>query len=137
MTAGPALEGEVIAAVRLTHGPLLVHKLLNANQRQHWRPKAELTRFWRQLAAERFRGIPPVNGRVHVAVWISWPDQRRRDTSNWAPTGKACLDGIVDSGVLPDDNDRFVVGPDMRRGYGPHEVSVVLTRMPDTERSVQ
>lgn len=126
MTAGPVLAGDVIAAVRVAHGPLIVHKLISANHRDHWRAKAAKTKFWRHLAAQRFRGVPPVTGLVRVEVWISWPDQRRRDTTNWAPTGKACLDGIVDAGVLPDDSDRYVVGPDMRRGYGPHEVRVIL-----------
>ena len=119
----------MIASVQLAHGPLLVHQLLNANQRTHWRVKAERTRFWRRLAAARFRGFPPIDGRVRIEVWISWPDQRIRDVGNWAPTAKAIVDGMVqDAKVLPDDNDRFVLGPDMRSGYGPHEVRVVLTR---------
>ena len=129
MTAEAVPSDDVIAAIRLTHGPLLVHKLINANHRTHWRAKAEKTRFWRHLAAEQFRGVPPVTGMVRVEVLISWPDQRRRDTTNWAPTGKACLDGVVDAGVMPDDSDRYVIGPDMRRGYGPHEVRVILTRI--------
>lgn len=41
---------------------------------------------------------------------------RRRDPANWYPSFKALLDGLVDQGVLQDDDHTRLVGPDMRIG---------------------
>ena len=36
-------------------------------------------------------------------------DRRRRsDVGNVYPAAKAAIDGLVDAGVIPDDNDRYV-----------------------------
>jgi hypothetical protein len=44
--------------------------------------------------------------RADLVVTIHWPPlNRRRDRLNLAPTIKACVDGFVDAGVLPDDDD--------------------------------
>ncbi|RKN50081.1 hypothetical protein D7231_35860, partial [Streptomyces klenkii] len=40
----------------------------------------------------------------------------RRDPANWYPSFKALIDGIVDAGVLEDDDHSRVIGPDMRLG---------------------
>ena len=32
----------------------------------------------------------------------------RSDPSNWTPTTKACVDGLVDAGVWPDDDQKWV-----------------------------
>ena len=58
--------------------------------------------------------------RAHLTVYIAAPTARRRDAANLHPTVKALLDGMVAYGVLPDDSDAYLVGPDLR---------------PDTERS--
>jgi len=45
------------------------------------------------------------------------PDSgHRRDPANWYPSFKACVDGLVDAGVLNDDDHAHVIGPDMRIG---------------------
>jgi hypothetical protein len=36
------------------------------------------------------------------------------------PTAKACVDGLVDAGVLEDDNFSRVRGPDMRLNVAAH-----------------
>ncbi|MFD5856079.1 hypothetical protein [Streptomyces chartreusis] len=37
---------------------------------------------------------------------------RKRDPGNWVPTAKRSVDGLVtDAGLLPDDNQEFLVGP--------------------------
>ncbi|MFF7603471.1 hypothetical protein [Streptomyces mirabilis] len=50
---------------------------------------------------------------------------RVRDPANWYPSFKAAIDGLTDKkrkgqvltvGVLSDDSDEHVVGPDMRLG---------------------
>lgn len=109
--------------------------LPTANGREHWRRRAKLTRFWREYAHIRARSElnlgrwQPVE-RAHITITIDWPDQRRRDPANWAPTAKAIVDGLVDAGVLPDDDHRHVTGPDLRRGHGPRAIHVHLTPLP-------
>lgn len=99
--------------------------LLSANDRHHWRKKAERTRYWRQLAAVCVHAaqVEQLTGRVHITVTFAWPDRRRRDVGNLAPTVKAIVDGLVDGGLLPDDDDKHVLGPDIRRVLG-HEFTV-------------
>jgi len=84
--------------------------LISANDRMHWREKARRTaalRLMGRIAAWRRRHpIPPVT----LTVTVTYPPlARRRDASNLAPTVKGLLDGIVDAGLLPDDNDRVIV----------------------------
>lgn len=94
--------------------------LLSANDRYHWRQKAARTRYWRQLTnvCVRAAQADPVGGLVRITVTFAWPDRRRRDIGNLAPTVKAIVDGIVDGGLLPDDDDKHVIGPDIRRMSG-------------------
>lgn len=86
---------------------------LNANQRLHWAQRSARTRNLRQIAYLRGRGAVPMQ-RARLTVEIGWPDKRRRDAHNLMPTLKACIDGFVDAGVLPDDSDAHLVGPDLR-----------------------
>lgn len=93
---------------------------LNANQRLHWSVKARRTSFlrlesWAQVVSSRNPTIlAPFAHRVRCIVDVSWPNKRRRDVHNIMPTVKACIDGIVDSGLLVDDSDKYLVGPDLR-----------------------
>lgn len=91
--------------------------LLNANQRLHWRRRAELTKNLRTLVwlLARDAGVPALR-RAHVVAEYRPPDRRRRDVHNLYPSAKAAVDGLIDAGVLPDDSDRYLVGPDMRFG---------------------
>lgn len=91
---------------------------MNANDRHHWAKKAKLTRKWREAAAwaARRADLPRFENRVHVTVFIHKTHGRSYDASNWAPTGKAAVDGLRDAGVLIDDSNRYVIGPDMRAG---------------------
>jgi crossover junction endodeoxyribonuclease RusA len=91
--------------------------LLNANRRQHWTAKAKLTRALREAAlvcARRDR-VPHL-AKAHIVVEYRPPDRRRRDVHNLFPSAKAAIDGVVDSGVLSDDSDQYLIGPDMRLG---------------------
>lgn len=87
-------------------------QLLTSNQRLHWSPRARRTKYLRGLAEEtaRLRRVPALR-RARIDAWITWPDGRRRDRHNLAPTIKALVDGVVDAGVLPDDSDRYLDGP--------------------------
>ncbi len=110
--------------------------LLTANERAHWRRRAERSKYWRQRAyleatsAIRRGDLEPLTW-AHFTVDVAWPDKRRRDVANVHPTVKAIVDGLVDAGVLPDDDDRHLMGPDLRRAFGP--ASITLHIDPDAE----
>ena len=102
---------------------------INANDRLHHQAKAKLTKAWRQAAkAAVDAGFNPYRyDRAHVVCTIRFADNIRRDVGNFYPTAKACLDGIVDAGVLEDDSDLHILGPDMRREWPNGEPRVTVT----------
>ena len=105
-------------------------QLLNANHRVHWRVRHHKTKYWlgiTHLAALSAWGrVAPQPNRVRVVVTFSWPDKRRRDVGYLAPTVMACVDALVLAGVLEDDSDDHILGPDIRRAHGPFSVEVRL-----------
>ncbi|MBT2449450.1 hypothetical protein J7F03_20630 [Streptomyces sp. ISL-43] len=102
--------------------------LLNANQRPHHAVKAKLTAAIRGAAMEACANDPtmwaaleaagdgPVLQRAYILGVLHPPSRRRADPANWYPSFKAAVDGLVDAGVLEDDDHTRVVGPDMRIG---------------------
>ena len=100
--------------------------LINANQRLHHHAKAKLTRAWRQAACEAVGFDPYHYPRAQITVYVRFANNIRRDVGNYYPTAKAIVDGLVDARILPDDNDRHLIGPDMRRDLpnGPLRVRV-------------
>jgi hypothetical protein len=100
---------------------------ITSNQRLHWREKAARTASWRKAAAGAIReGVRPFTGRVRVLATIHKPRGGRWDPNNWADTSKACVDGLVDAGLLADDDHTRVLGPDHRAGI-PGPARIVLT----------
>ena len=106
---------------------------LTANGREHWREKARRTKALRTLAyAHCTPSTARFDGPVNVTAIISYPTARRADPANASPTVKAVLDGIVDAGLLADDDHRHVPrvtferGPDTRR-RGIYHVAIRLT----------
>lgn len=103
-------------------------KLLNANQRLHHRPKGERTAEIRAAAMEAVSNNPtlmkalaaakpgPLFQRAHILGILHPATNSRCDPANWYPSFKAAVDGIVDAGLLDDDDHTRVVGPDMRLG---------------------
>lgn len=93
-------------------------KLVNANQTLHFRRKAELVKVIRNAAwaVARHSNIPTLQ-RAHI-YFVIHPDDKiqRRDPGNWAPSAKAAVDGLVDAGILPDDDSTRLIGPDPRIG---------------------
>ncbi len=87
---------------------------LTANQRQHWRQRAPITRQVRNAARllAHAEQIPPL-GRCTVGLVWTVTDRRRRDADNLVPTLKACADGLVDAGIVADDT------PDLMRKWMP------------------
>lgn len=92
--------------------------LLTSNERLGIHQKASRIKALRNTgwAMARYYKIPQLQ-RAHV-YYVLHPDTttRRRDPGNWAPSAKAAVDGMVDAGVLPDDNSERLLGPDPRIG---------------------
>lgn len=103
--------------------------LLNANQRPHHRVRAKLTADIRAAAMEACSEDPTMRAALTAVpagepllrhayiLGIVYPQKRGRfDPPNWYGSFKAAIDGLVDAGVLEDDDHTRVVGPDMRPG---------------------
>ncbi|MFI7315187.1 hypothetical protein [Streptomyces hygroscopicus] len=103
-------------------------KLLNANQRPHHHQKAKITRELRGAAMEAVAEHDtlmtdlaaakpgPLLQRAHILGVLHPATARRADPANWYPSFKAAVDGLVDAGVLEDDDHTRLLGPDMRLG---------------------
>lgn len=99
---------------------------LNLNDRLHWAPRSARVKQWREATAlyARSAKLPTGLERVRIQAWFRFTDRRRRDVHNWAPTVKAIVDGLVDYGLIEDDNDDHLIGPVLHRGE-PHRVGLV------------
>ena len=108
---------------------------LTSNGRYHWASRARRTRALRvraALAATAAR-IPPM-ARARITVHVHGRTRARTDPANAYPTVKALIDGLVDVGVLPDDDAAHLDGPDMRLGApdsrlptGWHKLTINIT----------
>lgn len=96
--------------------PIARGHLLTANDKLHWARKASLTkqlRRWGYLLGREGRGVERLHlARARVVFEVAYPDRRRRDRHNMAPTIKAMMDGLIDAGLLPDDSDGYLDGPE-------------------------
>ncbi len=112
---------------------------LTANQRLHWGERGRRTVYWRHYTCvvAREARIPALI-RIGVHLEIHPPDRRRRDPSNWMPTQKACVDGLVDARVVPDDSPAYVVEGMPRlvvpAGPGVWEWWLVVEALPPAEQ---
>jgi crossover junction endodeoxyribonuclease RusA len=92
-------------------------ELLNSNHRRHWSEHNRITQELKDAAIvmARSQKVPRLD-RVHI-VGVHRPvNNRVRDAGNLYPSFKACVDGLVSAGVLSNDDDAHVVGPDMVTG---------------------
>jgi len=98
-----------------------IAKYMNANDRPNRWDRARAIALWREagriaaVTASSRMALPLHPVRIIATVHIS--DKRRREVSNYFPTFKAIVDGFVSAGILADDSDAHVIGPDPRRGY--------------------
>ena len=105
---------------------------INANSRDHWAVKARLTKQWRRLGHVHAMqaGIPEMD-RAHIIAVVHKTTARRFDAANLHPTLKAIVDGIVtDYGMLADDDNEHLLGPDIRAGEKRDKPSISLTITP-------
>ena len=96
---------------------MLPGDVLGENDRRTSRDR----RRWRRIRELREQACTmatlqraPRMDRARLVVTVSLPDRRRRDLHNFTPTIKAIVDGLVDAGVLPDDDAFHLSGPDWR-----------------------
>lgn len=92
---------------------------INANDRSHWARRARLTKLWRNMTAARAREVhngPPLPGLVRIECRVHKTTNRPYDIENLSLTGKACVDGLRDAGVIAEDTIKHVAGVDMRDG---------------------
>jgi crossover junction endodeoxyribonuclease RusA len=82
---------------------------LSLNDRMHHMAKARKVREYRDAAHWVIKAAKvPACEKVRVTVIYRPRDNRRRDPLNLVATLKACEDGMVDAGVVPDDNPEYV-----------------------------
>lgn len=91
------------------------------NSRGGWQAKYRRTNPVKHrayiTARNQLRGVPrPSHWPVRVIARISPLTHGRFDPENAAPMVKAILDAITLTGWWPDDNSRYVTGPDYRPG---------------------
>jgi len=102
-----------------------------------WRGRAAKTKarrnLWRMLCASGMAqvGIPPATGPRLVHV-VAYRRQRCKDIANLIGGAKACIDGMVDAGLLLDDQDSKA-----RITYQQNVASASPTRGPCTCIQVQ
>ncbi len=91
---------------------------MSLNDRPHPMARAKQTKGIRDAARVLCRGHDGPYKQVRLRVVFRAPDNRRRDsnTGNLISTVKAAVDGIVDSGLISDDNDKVVLGMEITRG---------------------
>src|SRR5699024_11511333 len=104
---------------------------INANHRYgHWAVRAEKTRAWRLAAkiAAQNAGLPKGLERAHITCTIHKTTNRSYEAGNLSPTAKAIVDGLVtDYGLLPDDSNTYLTGPDMRHGEKQDTAGTTIT----------
>lgn len=86
---------------------------LSANQRMHWSVRGRVTREVRSTAAWIARHTKlPAADRLTITLHYRPSTKRRRDAHNLYPLVKALVDGLVDAGIVPDDNTEHVSTPE-------------------------
>lgn len=89
---------------------------LNSNQRLNEHERAKRAALWREagLHAGKVYSVPRHGTlkRYFALATVNNPRDVDYDPQNWYPSVKPIIDGLVtDYGFLPDDNDRYLMGP--------------------------
>lgn len=88
---------------------LIRRQYVTSNDRLHYKTHAARVAKLVAMARVEAEGREVKMQAAHLSVTVNWPDRRDRDTPNIWPTVKALEDGLVKGGLLPDDNDRFIL----------------------------
>ena len=84
-------------------------QIISMNDRLHHHKQARRARDLRTLGFIHGRGRTMLTEPAIRHVIIGWPDNRRRDAENLAPTAKHLTDGLVDSGWIADDDGQHII----------------------------
>jgi crossover junction endodeoxyribonuclease RusA len=102
---------------------------LTMNQRLHWRQRAERTRKLRSAAAWAAKALQ-IGQHEHISVQLHYAtgDNRRRDSDNLVPTMKPAVDGLVDAGLVVDDDPKHVttIMPTIHTGPGKRRLWITV-----------
>lgn len=108
MSADDMLAGELEGqadATRRWQLELPDAPILTPNSRAHWRRRQERAQVWRGNAADLAAHLEvPRFDRIRVTLDHWRKDRRRCDPDRNALVVKWCIDGLVDAGVVDDDN---------------------------------
>lgn len=105
---------------------------ISANHREHHMVRAAKTKAWRQAAQAHARAARiPALTRATVLAEGCAATNHRRDVDRIALTVKACLDGLTDAGIWPDDNHEHVTQVTYREG--PRVTGLARLRLTITE----
>lgn len=90
---------------------------LTLNDRDAWFRRKRLTEYYRVMGrtAAELADLPKGLDHIHVEYWVSYGSNRRLDPHNYMLTAKAVVDGLVDYGLIADDDSKRLTGPDPRR----------------------
>lgn len=102
---------------------------LNANDRQHFMPRNTAVQAWRWAANMQVGMARPwdmFDGPVSVIATVHKSRAGRWDAHNLFPTLKACIDGLVDAGLIPDDSNEHVTFVGIRAGEKRAQACLVL-----------
>ncbi len=107
---------------------------LSSNKRYKRRPDAAI-RAWRQAAAvyAQQAKLPKGLGRVSVYATLHFTNRLRRDAHNYVLVIKSCVDGLVDYGLIGDDDRHHLLWTavtegdpvDKKVGWGEIELRIV------------
>lgn len=106
---------------------------LNSNDRDHWRVVDPIKKEWRRLGKEyaELMKLPKGLLKIEIHMDIQYPTNRDYDAGNWYPTAKPIVDGFVDYGLIPDDNNHFLDGPYLHGG--PKGPAAMVIRIEEIE----
>lgn len=109
---------------------------MSLNDRMPWQVKMGHTKKWRHAACLLAKAAEiPACERVRIQLCYTPRDSRRRDPLNLVQSLKAIEDGLVDAGVIPDDNQLHhesvmpVITPKGLAREGGNRLWAVVTRL--------
>lgn len=82
------------------------NETITSNGRLHFRDTAKRASKLRELASKEV--VRAMQAPVRVIVTVQQDTARRFDPANWYPTVKPLIDGLVDAGILPDDDSKHI-----------------------------
>ena len=92
---------------------------LNGERTMHYHKRARLVKTWREAAYEAAKKakVPKMKQIDIVCHPCRGTRRNMADTGGHFPVAKACIDGLVDAGVIKDDGPEFVRSLTFRSPY--------------------